>query len=131
MRFYNSNEAIQYLSNYTGKRIRIGKTYRLYHGTSSKFQKFDLEKSTQGLIWFTSDKDEILEGKAGAQGKGYIVEAEVTIKNPAGWDEYDKMGLFELEREFDGAILPNSFNNEFTAFVFNPNQIKIISVEEV
>ena len=112
-------------------RIRIAKKYRVYHGTSSKFKKFDLEKSTQGLMWFTSDKNEILKGEAGAQGKGYIIEAEVTIDNPAGWAEYDKMGLYELERQFDGAILPRGNSKEFTCFVFDPKQVKIIKTEKV
>jgi hypothetical protein len=112
-------------------RIKIAKRLKVYHGTASKFNKFDLDKSTQGIIWFTSDKNEILNGEIGASGKGYIVEAEVTIDNPAGWDEYDKLGLFELEREYDGVVLPNSSNKEFTCFVFDPKQIKIINVEEV
>ena len=110
-------------------RIKVAKKLKVYHGTSSKFKKFDLEKTTQGIIWFTSDKNEILDGNIGAQGKGYIIEAEVAINNPAGWDEYDKLGLFELEREYDGAILPDG--KGFNCFIFDPKQAKIINVEKV
>lgn len=120
------------LANYLSKsKIRVAKKYTVYHGTSSKFNKFDLNKSTQGIIWFTSDKDKILKGEAGAQGKGYIITAEVDIKNPAGWKEYDKLGLFQLEREYDGVILPSGDGGEFDCFVFDPNQVKIIKTEKV
>jgi hypothetical protein len=113
------------------KRIRTAKKYIVYHGTNTKFDKFDTSKSTMGNIWFTSDKNEIKHGEIGAAGRGYIVKAEVTINNPAGWDEYDKLGLFELEREYDGVILPNSKNKHFTCFVWNSNQIRILNTEKV
>lgn len=115
----------------TTNKIKIAKKMIVYHGTDSKFKKFDRDRSTQGLIWFTSDKNEILKEEVGAQGKGYIITAEVTIDNPAGWAEYDKMGLFELEREFDGAILPNKNDNEFYCFIFDPKQAKILNIEKV
>lgn len=103
----------------------------VYHGTASKFKKFDLSKSTQRIIWFTSDKNKILSGEAGAQGRGYIIKAEVTINNPAGWNEYDKLSLEELQRDgYDGAILPDN-KNEFDCFVFSTSQIKILEVSKI
>jgi hypothetical protein len=48
----------------------------------------------------------------------------VDIKNPAGWLEYDRLGLGELRRDgFDGVILPKS-NGTFDGFVFSPKQIR-------
>ena len=108
-----------------------GNKYIVYHGTGEKFTKFDLKKATQGIIWFTSNKQEIISGEVGAQGKGYIITAEVTINNPAGWDEYDKLGLGQLESAgYDGVILKNN-DTDYNCFVFSPKQVKIINIEKM
>lgn len=107
------------------------KPLTVYHGTGSKFKKFDLKKTTQGIIWFTSDKNKILSNEAGAQGKGYLITAEVAINNPAGWDEYDKLGLGQIKGNgFDGVILKDA-DGQFDCFVFSPRQIKIIKSEKI
>ena len=106
-------------------------TYKVYHGTNQKFNKFSLNKATQGIIWFTSDKEEIKAGNVGAQGKGYIITAEVTINNPVGWDEYDKLMLFQIKSSgHDGVILPDK-KGGFHCFVFSPKQVKILNVEKI
>jgi hypothetical protein len=98
----------------------------LYHGTDKRFSKFNLKKSTMGIIWMTSDRKSIEEGTAGASGKGRIVSMHVSLKNPAGWKEYEKLLLFQLKSQgYDGAILENG-DGSFDAFVFSPSQIKII-----
>lgn len=103
----------------------------VYHGTDAKFRSFSLQKSTLGTIWFTSDKEKIMAGKAGASGKGYIITAEVTINNPAGWKEYERLLLAQFKGEgYDGAILPDS-GGHFDCFVLSPKQIKILKVEKV
>lgn len=103
----------------------------VYHGTDADFKKFDLNKSTQGIIWFTSDKNKILANETGAQGTGFIITAEVTINNPAGWDEYDKLGLGQIKGAgFDGVILRDS-DGQFDCFVFSPRQIKILKSEKI
>ena len=107
------------------------KVLTVYHGTSAKFTKFNLKMTTHDIIWFTSDKNKILKNEAGAQGKGYIITAEVTINKPAGWKEYDKLGLWELKREFDGVILTDGNEDNFDCFVFDPKQIKILKTEKV
>lgn len=102
----------------------------VYHGTGESFKTFDFKKAAQGIIWFTSNKDKILKQEVGAAGKGYIITAEVTFKKPAGWEEYDKLGLSELERNgYDGAILKN--DDGFDGFVMHPKQIKILKIEKV
>lgn len=102
----------------------------VYHGTGSKFRKFNLKKSTMGIIWFTSDKQKIINNDTGAGGKGYIITAKVIINNPAGWNEYDKYSLYELQHHgYDGAILKDG--NEFDCFVFSSDQIKILKIEKV
>jgi hypothetical protein len=104
-----------------------GKPLVVYHGTGEKFTSFKRSKSTQGIFWVTSNKSAIENGEVGAQGKGRILDLYASIKNPAGWTEYDKFGLDELEsRGYDGAILPEKDGN-ITAFVFKPSQLKSAS----
>ena len=106
--------------------------YVVYHGTGTAFKKFSLAKSTQGIIWFTSDKNKVLNNETGAESHGYIITAEITLKNPAGWKEYEQLLLFQLKTEkYDGAILPDGNGDNFDCFVFNPNQIKILKVEKI
>lgn len=117
--------------------ILRGKTYRVYHGTGVDFKQFDREfTSMAGAFWFTSDKSKILNKAAGASTHGYIITADVTINKPAGWDEYDKYSVGELEgRGFDGVILPDSSKQTtlepFDMFVWDTKQIRIINKQPV
>lgn len=97
----------------------------VYHGTGVNFRKFNSKYAAMGgIIWFTSDKSAIESGETGAAGSGYIKELYIRMLKPAGWDEYERLTLGQLENEgYDGAILPN--DNGFDGFVFNINQIRI------
>lgn len=98
----------------------------VHHGTSQKFSKFNFKNAGQKIIWFTSDKSAVEAGEVGAQGKGHIMDLYVSMKNPAGWDEYQKYGLGQLQGlGYDGAILPEG--GVITGFVFEPNQVKSVS----
>jgi hypothetical protein len=102
----------------------------VYHGTGSRFQKFNLKKSTMGLMWFSSSKEAVLSGDVGADGRGWIATAEVTIQKAAGWEEYEKLFIDELKSQgYDGGILPNG--NGFDCFVFDPSQVCILKWEKV
>ena len=102
----------------------------VYHGTGKSFNRFDLSKTTQGIIWFTSDKDRILNGETGAESSGNMLTCEVTINNPAGWDEYDKYALAQLSSMgYDGAILSES--DGYDCFVFSAKQVKILKSEKI
>jgi hypothetical protein len=95
----------------------------VYHGTNSKFDRFDTRKSL-GVVWFSDSKDQIASGDSGAQGTKYIMERLITLKNPAGWDEYDRLSVDELIRDgYDGVILkaPGEPTNYI---VFNTKSIK-------
>jgi hypothetical protein len=110
------------------KIINIDGTPRVvYHGTDKQFNRFSSKFSSMGgIIWFTTDKSAIERGEVGASGSGYIKELYISMKNPAGWEEYEKYGLGQLEdMGYDGVILPNDEDN-YVGFVFDPNQIKII-----
>lgn len=99
--------------------------YIAYHGTGAQFKTFSLKKATQGIIWFTDDKTAIEAGEVGAQGKGRIIKCEIELKNPCGWDEYEKYGIGQLKgMGYDGIILPD--NNSNTYIVFETKQIKML-----
>ena len=104
-----------------------GKPLVMYHGTGEKFRKFSLKNAAQGVIWFTSDRGAVLDRSVGASGSGRIVSVYLTLEQPAGWEEYEKLMLGQLRSYgFDGAVLPNG-DGHFDAFVFSSSQVKIIS----
>lgn len=99
----------------------------VYHGSDKLFKKFNPKKTIGGIIWFTSDKQKIINKEVGASGHGFIYELKVNINNPAGWKEYDKYVLDQLESMgYDGVILPNN-DGEFDGFVFDTKNIEIVN----
>lgn len=103
-----------------------GNPIPVHHGTSKKFSKFSFKNALQRIIWFTSNKSSIEAGEVGAAGKGHIMDLYASIKNPAGWDEYEKYGLGQLQSlGYDGAILPDP-DGSFTGFVFKSSQLKSV-----
>jgi len=98
-----------------------GNPLKVYHGTRVDFEKFDMQYCAMGTIWFSSSKDKILSGESGACGNSFIKEAYLSIKNPAGWTEYEKYGIGELKGlGYDGIILEDNY------VVFDISQIKVI-----
>ncbi len=97
------------------------KNHKVYHSTDSKFEDFSLDYAWDGF-WFTDDLDSLKNRTAGASGGKYILTRYITLKNPAGWDEYDKYSIGELiDMGYDGAILPDSGRADY--LVFNPKSI--------
>lgn len=93
----------------------------VYHGTRAKFNKFDPSKHIGNLYWFTSSREDILSGLAGAKSSKYIISAYLKISNPADRKLYDNLTILELKaRGYDGVIMGNTY------LVFSPEQIKII-----
>ena len=103
-----------------------GRLLVVYHGTNDTFSKVDFKKGAQGLFWFTSNKETITS--SGARGTKNILSLYANIRNPAGWEEYDKYGISQLEyKGYDGVILPQT-DGTIYGFVFNqPFQIKLIT----
>ena len=91
--------------------------YKVYHGTNHEFDRFDMSKSAQGIIWFTDSIDSIKNGEHGA-GNKYILTRYITLNNPAGWPEYEKYSLGELDHMgYDGVILPHGDGvNDYIVF---------------
>lgn len=84
----------------------------IYHGSDKKINTFSNKKGSQGVIWFTDNPKPITSGESGAQGTKYINERITTGKKFAGWDEYEKYGLGQIESMgFDGIKLPTSMQD--------------------
>ena len=97
----------------------------VYHGTGVNFRRFNSKYAAMGgIIWFSSDIETIQSGDSGASGNNVIKQLYISMRKPAGWDEYGKYTLGQLkDMGYDGAILPDA--NRFDGFVFNSNQIRI------
>lgn len=117
------------VNNIKGNNINEN-TYKVYHGTNQVFDKFDLNKATQGIIWFTDSVDSIKKGEHGGQGNKYIMTRFITINNPAGWNEYEKYGLGQIENMgYDGIILSQGNYNDY--IVFSPKQIRKVEPKNI
>ena len=93
-----------------------------YHGSKLPVLQFD----TRGIIWFSEDKDKILNGDAGAGYPNYLITVELNVKNTAGYDEYEKYFLDQLEQEgYDSVYFENDW------IIFSPDSIKILSTEKI
>lgn len=98
----------------------------LYHGTTPEAAKaieksgFDLAKSADGTIWFTSNPK---IGEVGATGKGGIVKRKLDNKlKLGGWEETDKYSTDELlNMGYDGLKLKDSEGTVYQ--IFNPEKL--------
>lgn len=93
-------------------------TYRVFHGTNDKFEDFDINKTTEGIIWFTDDIESIKNNEHGGMGNKYILTRTITLNNPAGWDEYENLMLGQIiERGYDGIILPRDSSGDKNDYI--------------
>jgi hypothetical protein len=101
-------------------------TKTIYHGTAEIFDDFDIEKSADGTIWFTDNKEKIEKGEVSATGKGQIMERiidENSLKL-GGWEETDKYSTDELiGLGYDGLKLEDE--GETTYQIFFPEKLQI------
>ena len=67
-----------------------------YHGTNSRFSRFDSTKTNDSLFWFSTNRDSIIKGESGASGTKYIMKCILSLSKSAGWAEYDKYTIDEL-----------------------------------
>ena len=103
----------------------------IYHGTTPKAAKaieksgFDVTKSADGTIWFTSNPN---IGEVAATGKGAVVKRFLNEKKMklGGWDETDKYSTDELiQKGFDGLKLVDDETGEITYQIFNPEKLSV------
>ena len=96
---------------------------KAYHGSNSPIAKFDRNFSAQGVFWFSEDKESILKGDSGATSLNYLIEVMLTVSNPAGWEEYEKLALGQIKSQgFDSIHLDDDW------VIFNNKNIKILNV---
>lgn len=91
----------------------------LYHGTGIEFDKFNLDKSQGGGIWFSNRKDLVKSGEVGAGSQGRIIENILDEKNVklADWDLYDSKTTDELiNMGYDGVKLKDGDVTTFSLF---------------
>jgi len=99
---------------------------KAYHGSPVPITKFDKNFSAQGVFWFSEDKEKILKGESGASSVKYIIEVILKVNKTAGWDEYDKLGLGQIEdMGYDSIHLDDDW------VIFKNKNIKIVKTEEV
>lgn len=104
--------------------------YRVYHGSNDRFEKFDVKRGNQKIGWFTDNAEYIRSGESGARGTRYILSFDISLKNPAGWDEYKRYGIGQLKSMgYDGVILPNDDMNNY--IVFDNRNIKYVGIDNV
>jgi hypothetical protein len=104
----------------------IKKVETIYHGTTPEAAKqiekngFDVTKSADGTIWFTSNPK---IGEVGATGQGGIVKRKLDDKlKLGGWDETDKYSTDELlNMGYDGLKLKDSEGTVYQ--IFNPEKL--------
>jgi GNAT superfamily N-acetyltransferase len=112
----NINEGLDFIKDSDGK------PKKFYHGTDTKFKQFKIEKTNDGVFWFSENKDKIKNGEAGAQGTSIIMTVNLKASKIAGWDEYDKYSIDELiQQGYDAIKLDDDI------VIFHPNQIKILN----
>jgi hypothetical protein len=93
------------------KQEKAVKTFKgtVYHQTNKDFDNFDLNKSSDGTVWFTDNVKNFSSkssSSSAASGTGKIMERKVDLKKVAGFEELDKFSVQELiEQGYDGAVL--------------------------
>ena len=100
------------------------------HGTGVDILAVDNERLIGGQFWSTDDLQAIADREVGAAGRGVTIPLRLNVQNPAGWREYDQLGVDEMiGRGYDGMALkdePSLMNpgTRTTYVTFNPNQVR-------
>ncbi|MBD3260719.1 MAG: hypothetical protein GF334_03445 [Candidatus Altiarchaeales archaeon] len=117
--------ATAYLLRAIPRMKKAAVTVTVYHGSPKLFDKFGLEETAQGVLWFSEDRDKIVRGESGANSSKYIYTVDLHLDRPAGWGEYDKYFLAQLKQNgYDGIKLDDDW------VAFDPKDARIVGVEE-
>ena len=97
-----------------------------YHGGSMPIRKFDRSKTVDGTFWFSEDVDKILRGESGAASVKWLMKVELDVSNVAGWEEYDRYMLDQIEdMGYDAIHLDDDW------ILFDPARIRVLEVTKV
>lgn len=103
----------------------IPRVVTAYHGGPVPIRKFNTKFSAQGVLWFHENKDVILKGESGANSTAYLMTCELTVDKTAGWPEYDKFMLDQLEQwGYDSISLDGNW------IIFDPKRVKTLKIEK-
>ena len=105
----------------------INKGKKIYHGTNAKYKDFDLDKSADGTIWFSDNKDMVKKGYDGASGNKYVMERTIDEKalKLADWDMADQYMLPQLvDMGYDGIKYSDPKAKDTVYQIFNPKKLK-------
>ena len=101
----------------------VERVVQAYHGSPILFDKFDIDSSAQGVLWFSEDFSIIKNEESGAVSNNYIYVVDLNVQKTAGWEEYDKSYLQQLADEgFDSIKLDNDWA------IFDPNRVTIKNI---
>ena len=100
------------------------RTITAYHGSNVPIKKFSRDYGAQGVMWFSEDKDKILRGESGACSSKWIMTVELSVDNSAGWDEYDKLSLMQIE---DAGYDSISLDDDWV--MFDPKRLNVIKID--
>lgn len=102
----------------------MGRDTPAYHSTDTNISAVDNDRLIGGQFWSTDDVDAINRGEVGAAGRGVVLPLQIRQQNPAGWRQYDQLGVDELMgRGYDGLRLPESDGTN-TFVTFDPEQVR-------
>jgi hypothetical protein len=98
---------------------------KIFHGTNKNFKDFDIYLSN-GSVWFTDNKNDIINQKVGASGYGNIIERQIDenkLNLAEGWsDETESLMDDQLiQKGYDG--IKYSENGENTYQIFFPEKL--------
>ncbi len=96
-----------------------------YHGSDVPIRRFDRDKTAMGIFWFSENRGAVERGDRANVTK-WLITARLDVgKKIAGWDEYDKLGLYELEQQFDSVRLDDDW------IIFDPSRIRVLKTERI
>jgi hypothetical protein len=96
-----------------------------YHGSREPFESFDINRAIQGILWFSQDYESIANQESGANSARYIATVKLYVNNYAGWEEYDKYYLQQIQdMGFDSIKLDDNW------IVFDPDRAKILKLKK-
>lgn len=101
-----------------------------WHISNEKFRKFDPNKTGQGIIWFATDKEDLIKDLHGASINSskpvYLYKCQININKAAGWNEYDKYGIGELK-----SMGYDTINLDGDIAVIDSKNITILEIEQI
>ncbi len=109
-----------------------GEGLLVYHISNNRFDMFDPNEMAQGVTYFSRDKESLITEGHGADADSrnarYLYTCRVNVSKPAGYDEYDKYSIDELESLGYDYL---DFSDAGDIAVFDTSNIEVLDVEEI